>query len=86
MGYCTSDNCNWLTNDAAYVPSEPHPSVTHHSCSLCKHWRDGEDCINPTVMVKRIEYYPDANIFCCDIMIKCEMFERDYDKIPGYIP
>lgn len=89
MGYCTSDNCNWLADDdigTMYIKSDPPVSVTHHSCSLCKYWRDGEPCINPEVMAKRIEYHQNANIFCCNLMIDCEMFERDYDKVPGYIP
>jgi hypothetical protein len=60
----------------------------HFSCSLCRHFTSeiSNLCnVNPEVVKRRITYDGFVNIFCCDLTIVCNKFERDYNKQSGYI-
>jgi len=76
-----------IDDNMPFTPSI-RPSVEKHSCSICKHFTSNLDnlcLINPEVVKRRIEYHESANIFSCDLTIPCDLFERDYTKMWGYI-
>lgn len=73
--------------DGIYIPPT-YEAVENHSCSICKHFTcDLNDLciINPEVVNQRITFNQKANIFICDYNIPCDKFERNYDKMWGYI-
>lgn len=61
---------------------------SHFSCSLCKHFTSNIDnlcLVNPDTVKRRITYDEVLNIFCCDLTIVCDTFERNYDNLNGWI-